>query len=319
MEYKKVGSLNASHLVLGTDKFGDELDIKESHKLLNLYTENGGNIIDTARSYSIWAGDFTAGQSERIIGAWLKKVSRTDVYIATKCSHPESTKRMDIPRLSEADITFDVEGSLKDLGTDYIDLLWLHRDDERVPVSGIMVALHKLVRQGKVLNIGASNWTAKRIKEANEFALDNNLTPFCASQIKWSLAKTASDINAVQATIEMDENEYSFYNQEKMPVFAFSSQAKGFFYKMEQGIDAVSGKAKERYFSEKNIQKYKKIKSYCEKNNISIQNAIISSLLSNTDFDTFALIGPRSESQLLSTIDGAKYKADYEFFKDLMF
>ena len=321
MNYKNFGKLKITSVVMGTDCFGAEMEPGICEKLLDLYVEQGGNTIDTARSYSIWSGDFTQGQSERVIGKWLKdKKIREKLVISTKCAHPASTKRMDIHRLSEKDIFEDVEGSLKDLGTDYIDILWLHRDSQNVPVSEIMETLHKLVKQGKVLNVGASNWTSKRIKEANDYATKNNLTPFCGSQIKWALCKTASDINIVQDVIEMTKEEYEFYKESKLPVFAFASQAKGYMYKMAKGgTDALSPKAKERYHCEENQKRFEKVMEYCNKTGVSLEQATLSPLVSNPYFDTSAIVGCKNESQLLSSISGADAKIDYDFFEKLMF
>ena len=321
MNYKKFGNMKITSVVLGTDCFGAEMEPDLCERLLDLYVEQGGNAIDTARSYSIWSGDFTPGQSERVIGNWLKKRGgRNDLVISTKCAHPASTKRMDIHRLSEKDIFEDVEGSLMDLGTDYIDILWLHRDNESVPVSSIMETLDKLVKQGKILNIGASNWTAKRICEANDYAVKNNLTTFLGSQIKWALCKTASDINIVQDVIEMTKEEYSFYKETKMPVFAFASQAKGFMYKMAKGgIDALSPKAKERYLCPENVQRFEKVVAYCKETGVSLESAVLSSLTQNPYFETCAIVGCKNEAQLLSSISGADTKSNYDFFENLMF
>ena len=321
MNYKNFGKLKITSVVMGTDCFGAEMEPDLCERLLDVYVEQGGNTIDTARSYSIWSGDFTPGQSERVIGRWLqKRGKRDDLVISTKCAHPASTKRMDIHRLSEKDIFEDVEGSLKDLGTDYIDILWLHRDNKNVPVSEIMQSLHKLVKQGKVLNVGASNWTAQRIKEANDYALKNNLTPFCGSQIKWALAKTASDINIVQDVVEMTKEEYAFYKETKMPVFAFASQAKGYMYKMAKGgTDALSPKAKERYHCPENVERFEKVMKYCKETGISLEQATLSSLTTNPYFDTVAIVGCKNEQQLLSSISGANTNIDYGFFESLMF
>lgn len=321
MNYKNFGNLKITDIVMGTDCFGAEMEPALCENLLDLYVEHGGNTIDTARSYSIWSGDFTPGQSERVIGPWLKKRGkRDDLVISTKCAHPASTKRMDIPRLSEQEIISDVEDSLKDLGTDYIDILWLHRDNESVPVSGIMEALHKLVKQGKVLNIGASNWTAKRIKEANEYAKANNLTQFSASQIKWALAKTSPTSKVDPTLVEMTKEEYEFYKESKMPVFAFASQAKGFMYKMAKGGEnALSEKARERYFCPENVERFEKVMLYCKETGISLESASLSSLISNPYFDTAAIVGCKNKEQLLSSLNGAKTKVDYSFFEKLMF
>lgn len=281
--------MKISAVVLGTDYYGSERDEKVCFDIMDAYKELGGNCIDTAKIYS-------NGSSEAVIGRWLKQRGRSDMYISTKGAHPLSD--MSISRLSEKEIEEDLNSSLKRLSLDYIDLYWLHRDDEKKPVEEIIEALNKFIKQGKIRHIGASNWTAKRINEASDYAQKHNLEAFCASQIKWSLAVTSPLYNDDKTLVEMNGKEYEAYLKNKIAVFAYASQGKGFFSKYASGKENLSEKAKSRYLCETNIKRCEAIKRLAEEKAVSISQAVISYIYSNKDINAYAIIGPKNLKQL---------------------
>ncbi len=207
-------------IAMGTTTLVEGKELSLNFEMLDYYLDCGGNCLDTARRYGF-------GESEKRIGRWMKqRQNRHQIFISTKGAHPIG-QDMHVPRLSRADIDQDLEESLTDLGTDYIDLYFLHRDDVNRPVSDIMETLHRHVKSGKIRAIGASNWSVERIEQANRFAKENGMTPFSASQIKWSFSEP---LPPSDDTLEiMDQKVYPWYLKEQMPVFAFSSQAKGYF------------------------------------------------------------------------------------------
>ncbi len=305
MIYKDIAGMKVSSLVFGGDTMGSGTDEKTAFMLFDKAMELGCNTIDTARSYGCFDGG-KVGDSERTIGKWLReRGGRDKIILSTKCAHPISGQ-MDINRLSKAEIVSDVDASLKDLETDYIDILWLHRDDVRLPVEPIMDTLDELVKSGKVRAVGTSNWTAKRIALANEYAKNAGKTAISASQIKWSAASSSPDFEDDPTLVEMDEAEYEFYKKTKMPVFAFASQAKGFFQKYHKGGEAaLSEKARARYLCEGNIERYHKLLEICDKYDITLSAAIVASLTSNKDFDTVAIVGCKTVEQVVDTFSGA--------------
>ena len=152
------------------------LNSPEKDEILDGYIALGGNCFDTARVYE-------DGRSDVLLGQWIKsRRNRQAIVLCAKGCHPKSPDAMHISRLTPADIRGDLEISLQAIGTDYADLYLLHRDNPRMPVEAIMPVLHQLVTEGKALAVGASNWTAGRINEANQFAVKNGLTPFSVSQ-----------------------------------------------------------------------------------------------------------------------------------------
>lgn len=158
--------LAVAPLVLGGNVFGWTADEATSFSILDAFVDAGGNTIDTADAYSLWAPGNSGGESETIIGKWLKRSGRRDdVIIATKIGWElDSTRK----GLAKPYIVAGVEASLKRLGTETIDLYQSHIDDPVTPVQETLEAHAQLVKQGKVRVIGASNFGAPRLKESLE-------------------------------------------------------------------------------------------------------------------------------------------------------
>ena len=155
--------LQVSPICLGGNTFGWTSDQAKSEEVLDAYVEAGGNFIDTADVYSRWAPGNTGGDSERVLGKWMKdRGNRAGVIIATKVGSPMGDKPNETG-LSRHHIIAGVEASLKNLQTDYIDLYQSHRDDLNTPVEETLRAYDDLVTQGKVRYIGASNFAAWRL------------------------------------------------------------------------------------------------------------------------------------------------------------
>ncbi|MEU8982954.1 aldo/keto reductase [Streptomyces sp. NPDC048309] len=182
---RKLGSsdLEVFPLSLGGNVFGWTADEAQSFAVLDAYAAAGGNFVDTADSYSAWIEGNKGGESETVIGKWVKaRGNRSDVVIATKVSqHP------DYPGLSGANIKAAAEASLRRLDTDYIDLYYTHFDKPEVPVEEIIGALDELVKAGKVREIGASNISAERLQESLEFSDREGLARYVALQPHYNL------------------------------------------------------------------------------------------------------------------------------------
>ncbi|MEU9456917.1 aldo/keto reductase [Streptomyces sp. NPDC048277] len=182
---RKLGAsdLEVFPLALGGNVFGWTADEATSFAVLDAYTAAGGNFVDTADSYTAWIEGNKGGESETIIGKWVKaRGNRDDVVIATKVSqHPE------YPGLSGANIKAAADASLRRLGTDHIDLYYTHFDQPEVPVEEIIGALDELVRAGKVRHIAASNVTPERLQESLEFSDREGLARYVALQPHYNL------------------------------------------------------------------------------------------------------------------------------------
>ena len=182
---RKLGSsgLEVFPLSLGGNVFGWTADEATSFAVLDAYAAAGGNFVDTADSYSAWVDGNQGGESETIIGKWVRaRGNRDDVVIATKVSqHPE------FQGLSAANIKAAADASLRRLDTDYIDLYYTHFDKPEVPVEEIIGALDELVKAGKVRHIAASNITPDRLRASLEFSDREGLAKYVALQPHYNL------------------------------------------------------------------------------------------------------------------------------------
>ncbi|MBM3928052.1 MAG: aldo/keto reductase [Sphingomonadales bacterium] len=187
MTPRKLGSteLEIAPLVLGGNVFGWTADEATSFAVLDAFVDSGGTMIDTADVYSAWVPGHQGGESESVIGRWLKRSGKRDqVLIATKVGMLPGEGG---EKLAPARIAAAVEASLKRLQTDRIDLYYAHQDDEDVPQADVLEAFGRLVEAGKVRVVGASNFHAARLKSANEIARDHGLPHYHVLQPEYNL------------------------------------------------------------------------------------------------------------------------------------
>lgn len=187
MEKREIGNsgLKVYPFAFGGNVFGWTIDEKQSFKILDAFVDAGLDLIDTADVYSKWVPGNKGGESETIIGNWLKRSGkRNKVVIATKVGKPmgEDKKGLSRKYLIQA-----VEDSLKRLQTDHIDLYQSHDDDKSTPLLETLEAYTDLIKQGKVSVIGASNYDGIRFKEALQVSKDNGLAAYECLQPEYNL------------------------------------------------------------------------------------------------------------------------------------
>lgn len=220
-----------SPLCFGGNVFGWTVDADESFALLDSYVSAGGNFIDSADVYSEWIPGNTGGDSERIMGQWLKaRGNRESLIIATKVAKLTSRRG-----LAPDNIRAALDDSLDRLQSDYLDLYYAHEDDESVPMLEYLQAFDEVVRSGRVRALGASNFSPARLTEALRLQKEHGLAPFVAIQDLYSLV------------------ERSRYERELAPIVAehglaslpYYSLAKGFLTgKYRPGVEVDSARAK---------------------------------------------------------------------------
>ena len=187
MTLRRLGStdLKIAPLVLGGNVFGWTADRAASFAVLDAFVAGGGTMIDTADVYSAWVDGHKGGESESMIGEWLKASGkRDDVLIATKVGMLPGEGG---EKLAPARIAAAAEASLKRLGTDRVDLYYAHQDDESQSQEAVLEAFGKLVDAGKVRVIGASNFHAARLKSAVEAAKTSDLPRYHVLQPEYNL------------------------------------------------------------------------------------------------------------------------------------
>jgi aryl-alcohol dehydrogenase-like predicted oxidoreductase len=175
--------LKVHPLCLGGNVFGFSADVESSESVLSYYFDNGGNFVDTADMYSQWAPGHVGGESETIIGNWMKKRgNRGQMVIATKVSKLDTR-----PGLKASNIAAACDESLQRLQTDYIDLYYAHQDDPDTPIEETLGAFDALIKSGKVRYIAASNFTPARLQESLDIAAQLNLASYVACQDQYNL------------------------------------------------------------------------------------------------------------------------------------
>ena len=175
--------LSIAPLVFGGNVFGWSADEARSFELLDAFVDGGGNLVDTADVYSAWVPGNRGGESETIIGKWLQRSGKRDrVLIATKVA-----KWAEHPGLSPVNIRTAVEGSLKRLQTDRIDLYFAHQDDASVPMHETLGEFARLIEEGKLRAIGASNFGADRAAEALAVSKEHGLPRYECLQPEYNL------------------------------------------------------------------------------------------------------------------------------------
>jgi aryl-alcohol dehydrogenase-like predicted oxidoreductase len=192
MQKRQLGrsGIEVPPLIFGGNVFGWTADEATSFRLLDRLFDTGFTAIDTADVYSVWVPGHAGGESETIIGKWLKqRGGRDKVIIATKVGAKMGSGEKG---LSKAWIMQEVEHSLRRLQTDYIDLYQAHYDDEATPLQETLEAFAALIRQGKVRAIGASNYSAKRLEEALHISKISGLPRYESLQPHYNLLERAA-------------------------------------------------------------------------------------------------------------------------------
>lgn len=228
-------------LVFGGNVFGWTADEARSFELLDRFVERGFNAIDTADSYSAWAPGLSGGESETVLGKWLaQRGRRDDIVLMTKVGMWEPRKG-----LSAANIEAAVEDSLKRLGTDYIDVYFAHIDDENVPLEESLTAFDKLVKAGKVRALGASNYSAERLRQALEIAKEQGLARYDVMQPLYNL-HDRKDFESELAALAQEQ---------EVGMVSYFSLASGFLtgkYRSREDLkNSARGDFMQNYFSER--------------------------------------------------------------------
>jgi aryl-alcohol dehydrogenase-like predicted oxidoreductase len=247
MQQRSLGksALSITPLAFGGNVFGWSADEKRSFELLDAFVDAGFNLVDTADVYSAWVPGNKGGDSETIIGRWFKQSGkRNRVVIATKVAKWDKQ-----PGLSPVNIAQAVEGSLKRLQTDHIDLYQAHEDDATVPLEETLDAFGRLIKAGKVRVIGASNYSADRLAEALKVSRENNLPRYETLQPDYNLIDRAGYEKDLEPLIR----------KENIGVINYYSLASGFLsgkYRSENDLakSSARGGAVKKYLNPRGLQ-----------------------------------------------------------------
>jgi aryl-alcohol dehydrogenase-like predicted oxidoreductase len=248
MKKRKLGNsgLEVSPLALGSNVFGWTVDEPAAFAILDAFVAAGFNLIDTADTYSRWVTGNKGGESETIIGKWLRKSGKRDqVVIATKVGSDMGPGKKG---LSKTYILRAVEDSLKRLQTDHIDLYQSHRDDPDTPLEETLEAYSQLIREGKVRAIGASNYSAERLSEALRISRQQGHPGYQSLQPRYNLYDRADYERSLEPLCR----------EKGLGVITYYSLASGFLtgkYRSDQDLSkSIRGQGVKIYLNERGFR-----------------------------------------------------------------
>lgn len=278
MAYGKVAGIDkpVSRLVVGCD---NQQTLPHAAVMFDDFFARGGNAFDTAHIYG-------GGLQERLLGQWIKTRNVRDrVVVIAKGAHT--------PYCFPEAITAQLHMSLDRLGTDHADLYLMHRDNPDVPVSEFVDVLNEHRNAGRVRAFGGSNWSVERVRAANEYAKSKGLAGFAAVSNNFSLARMV-DAPWAGCVAASDPASRSFFEQTGLPLFAWSSQARGFFLPGRAAPDKTDDAELVRcWYSPDNFRRLERVNELARRRNVLPINVALAYVLSQP-FPTFALIGPRT-------------------------
>lgn len=286
--------LALSPIGLGTVNAGIAWDHEDAFRIFDSYLAAGGNLIDTAHVYSDWIPGETA-RSERVVGDWIRnRGKREDFILMTKGGHPRS-ETMQISRLSREEMTEDLDGSLKKLGVDWIDIYFYHRDDINRPVEELIETMEDFRRAGKIRYYGCSNWTTERMREADAYCQEKGYRGFAANQAMYNIGVAQMNPFPDPTMVVCDEEMLDYHRNSDNLLMPYMGVCSGFFHKLKaKGLEAVKDSC---YNTDGNLRLAEGIYRLCEVRGITITQALLG-FFSVMDIPALPLAGASSLKQL---------------------
>lgn len=266
------------------------------------FFEKGGNAFDTAWLYA-------GGLQERLLGQWMKlRGVRDQCVVIVKGCHS--------PFADPISLTRQLKESLERLQTDYADIYMMHRDNLEIPASEFIDVMNEHVKAGRIKVFGGSNWSLKRVDEANAYAKSKGLQGFGVVSNNFSLARMVDPVwgGCIAAS---DPESRAWFAKTQTALLSWSSQARGFFLPGRAAPDKLEDKEMTRcWYSEDNFQRLERARELAKKHNVSPINIALAYVLCQP-FPTIALVGPRLLSETRTTLPGVNVELTPEEVKYL--
>ena len=275
---------------------------EDASEILDAALASGINAFDCARGY---------GKAENSLGAWIaERGNREQVIVITKCGNVGFLGRVHVDRKV---IEKELRQSLEALGSNYIDIYLLHRDDPKTPVSELIETLNEAKSKGFIRCFGASNWTHERIQEANSYADAHGLEGFSVSSPNFSLALQVKDPwGGGCASISGDQDARAWYVERGMPVLAYSSLGRGFMSGRFRSFDykeakrVLDGPARKGYLCEENMQRLQRAEELAERYGCSVSD-IATRYVFSCGLNLFAIMSSTHPERIESNVRAAAH------------
>ncbi len=306
MENRRLGqsSLQVSPIAFGCNVFGWTVDEKTSFALLDAWVDAGFNFLDTADVYSRWHTGNSGGEFETIIGKWLKaRGNREKVVLATKLGIEMAPGKKG---LSRAYMQSAVEASLQRLQTDHIDLYQSHRDDPETPIEETLSGYADLIKQGKVREIGASNFSADRLAESLKVSTDKGLPRYQSLQPHYNLVERT----------EFEGPLEDLCLREKIGVIRYYSLASGFLTGKYKSRADTEGRARgggvEKYMTDHGFGVIKALEEVAARYEAKPGQVALAWLIARPSV-TAPIASATNLGQLAELVEAAEIDLDAEF------
>ncbi|MGW6197801.1 aldo/keto reductase [Kribbella sp. NPDC055110] len=287
MTYGKVPGVDrqVSRLVMGVD---NQQTLPHAAVVFDDFVERGGTTFDTAYIYG-------GGRGEKLLGQWMKsRGNRDDVVVIGKGAHT--------PYCDPESITRQLHESLERLQTDHVDLYFMHRDNEEIPVSEFVDVLDEHFKAGRIKAFGGSNWSTARFDEANAYADANSKQPFTLLSNHLSLAR-AYDVPWAGCRHVADDESQKWLRERQVALFPWSSQARGFFTGRAKPEDTSDSELVRCFYSDENFRRLDRARELAKAKGVE-PTAIALAWLLHQPYPVFPLIGPRHVSETRTSTPG---------------
>jgi predicted dehydrogenase/aryl-alcohol dehydrogenase-like predicted oxidoreductase len=282
-----------SRLVMGCD---NQPNLAHASALFDAFFEAGGTAFDSAFIYG-------GGHHEVQLGQWIaNRGIREDVVVITKGAHT--------PHCDPESLTRQLLESLERQQTDYADLYMMHRDNPEVPVGEFVDVLDEHARAGRIRAFGGSNWTPARVDEANAYAREHGKQGFSLLSNHFGLAE-ALDVPWAGCVHATDAASKAWLAERRIPLFPWSSQARGFFTGRAAPEDRSDAELVRCYYSDENFERLERARTLARRFDVA-PTAIALAYVLAQPFPTFPLFGPRSIAEMRSSMQGLSVELDAE-------
>jgi aryl-alcohol dehydrogenase-like predicted oxidoreductase len=284
-----------SALCLGAMYYGTSVSQDMSYRLLDQYVDAGGTFIDTANIYAWWAEGGKGGESEKLLGQWMKeRKNRDKLFIASKVGFGYGDVKQG---LKAGQIISECEKSLRAMGIDTIDLYYAHVDDRETPIGETMESFNQLVKAGKVRRIGASNFRAWRLELAHWVSQSNDLAEYCCVQQRYTYLQPRPGTN-FGPQLAANDDLLDYCRRRSMTLLAYSPLLAGAYTRIEKPLG-------EQYRGEDNEQRLQSLREVAAEQNTTPNQVILAWMLQSDPLvvPVFSASNEEQMKQNLRTLD----------------
>ena len=271
-------------------------------------------LLDDMYAEGVNCFDCSDHYGEEPLGEWLEARGLHDkVVIFTKGAHHNRWRK----RVNDFDILHDAHNSLAKLKANHLDIYMLHRDNPEKPVGPIVDVLNRLHDEGKIGAFGGSNWTVERIQEANDYALKHGLTPFTVSSPNFGLADQVEDPwggGCVTISGPANKAARKWYADNHIPVFAYSTMARGFFSGLVKSDDPEGAKAimdepgLKGYAYPENFERLRRCEILAKETGMTVPQIAMAWIFNQKDLDVYALSAPVKREMMRTNVEASEIR-----------